>query len=64
MLWLSVYEKTYFLTKICCVFLAFNFPDLVWCWWHKLKQIFHTFFSLILKLFNLGNIILNSVSRR
>ena len=25
------------MTEIFCVFLAFIFPDLVWCWWHKIK---------------------------
>ena len=47
-----------------CVSLVFIFPDLVWCWWHIIKQIFYTFFRLILELFTLGKIIFNSASRR
>ena len=39
--------------------LAFIFPNLVWCWWHIIKQIFHDFSCLISKLFTLGNIIFN-----
>ena len=39
--------------------LAFIFPNLVWCWWHVIKQIFHDFSCLISKLFTLGNIIFN-----
>ena len=57
-------QKTYILTKICCVLLAFILPDLVWFLWHIIKQIFHVFFCLILKLCTLGNIIFNSASRR
>ena len=45
------------LTEIYCVLLAFIFLDFVWCWWHTIKQIFHTLFCLISKLFTLGNII-------
>ena len=48
------------MAEICCVLLAFIFPDLVWCWWHIIKQIFHALFCLISKLFTLGNIIFNS----
>ena len=33
-------KKTCVSTEICCVFLTFIFPDLAWCWWHKIKQIF------------------------
>ena len=51
------------LGPIFAVFLAFNFPDLVWCWWHIIKQVFHDFFCLISKLFTLS-IIFNSASRR
>ena len=50
-------KKTCVLTEICCLLLAFIFPDLVWCWWHIIKQIFHAFFCLISKLFTFGNII-------
>ena len=57
-------QKTYILTKICCVLLAFILPDLVWFLWHIIKHIFHVFFCLILKLCTLGNIIFNSASRR
>ena len=52
------------LTEIFCILLAFIFPDLVWCWWHIIKQIFHAFFCLVSKLFTLGNIIFNFASRR
>ena len=37
-------KKPCVLTKICCVLLVFTFPDLVWCWWHIIKQIFDAFF--------------------
>ena len=37
-------KKTCVLTEICYILLAFIFPDLVWCWWHIMKQIFHAFF--------------------
>ena len=57
-------QKTYILTKICCALLAFTLPDLVWFLWHIIKQIFHAFFCLILKLCTHGNIIFNSASRR
>ena len=57
-------KKTCVLTEICCVLLVFIFPDLVWCWWHIIKQIFHAFFCLISKLFTLGKIISNSALRR
>ena len=33
-------------TEICCALLVFIFVDLVWCWWHIIKQIFHAFFML------------------
>ena len=36
-------KRTYVLTVICCVLLIFIFPDLVWYWWHIIKQIFHAF---------------------
>ena len=50
----SVFTKiTCAVTEICYVLLAFIFPDLVW--WHKIKQIFHAFFSLMSKLFTLSN---------
>ena len=52
------------LTENCCVLLVLIFPDLVWCWCHIIKQIFHAFFCLISKLFTLSNIIFNSTSRR
>ena len=52
-------KKTCVVTEICCVLSALTFPDLVWCWWHMIKQIFHAFYSLILKLFALSNIIFN-----
>ena len=37
-------KRTCVLNEICCVLLAFITPDLVWCWWHIVKQIFHVFF--------------------
>ena len=55
-------KKTCVVTKIYCVLLAFILPDLVWCWWHIIKQIFHSFFCLISKLLTFGNIIFNSAS--
>ena len=33
-------SKTCVLTETCCVLLVFIFPDLVWCWWHIIKQIY------------------------
>ena len=36
-------KKTSVLTEMCFVLLAFIFPDLVWCYWHIIKQIFHAF---------------------
>ena len=50
-------KTTCVLTEICCVLLVFIFPDLVWCWWHIIKQIFHAFFCLTSILFTLGIII-------
>ena len=50
------------MTEICYALLDFIFPELVWCWWHIIKQIFHTFFCLILKLLTLGNIIFNKLA--
>ena len=44
-------KKTCDLTKICCVFLVFVLADLVWCWCHIMKQIFHALFCLISKIF-------------
>ena len=64
MLQFSFYEKTCVVTKICCALLAFIIPDLVCCCWHIIKQIPHSFFCLILKLFTLGNTIFNSILRR
>ena len=52
-------KETRVLNETCCLLLAFIFPDLVWCWWHIIKQIFHVFCCLISKLFTLGNIIFN-----
>ena len=57
-------KKTCVLSQICCALLAFIFPDLIWCWWHIIKQVFHAYFCLMSKLFTLGNIIFNSTSRR
>ena len=57
-------KKTCVLMEICCVLLAFIILDLVWCWWHIIKQIFQAFFCLLSKLFTLGNIIFKSASRR
>ena len=57
MLQFSFYEKTCVLTEVCCVLLAFIYPDLVWCCWHIVKQMFPAFF-LISKLLTLSNIIL------
>ena len=37
-------RKKLALTEICCALLALIFPDLVWCWWHIIKQIFMPFF--------------------
>ena len=48
------------LTEICLVLLALIFTDLVWCWWHIIKQIFKAFFCLLSKLFTLSNIIFSS----
>ena len=31
-------KKTCVVTEICCVLLAFIFPDFAWCWWHIIKQ--------------------------
>ena len=46
----SRFTKTYCVViEICCVLLAFTFPDLVWCWWCVKKQIFHALF-----LFNIN----------
>ena len=57
------YVVVQFLQKNLCFdrnllfcFVAFISPDLAWCWWHIIKQTFHAFFCLILKLFTLGNI--------
>ena len=55
-------KKTYVVAEICCVLLAFIFPDLAWCWWHITKQIFRLF-CLISKLFALSNVVFNSASR-
>ena len=68
-LWLRVkyvvvFTKKKVVTEICWVLLAFVFSDRAWYWWHILKQIFHTFFCLVTKLFTLGNIIFNSASLR
>ena len=60
MLRFSFYEKKLmFMTEICCVLLAFIFADLVWRWWHTIKQIFHAFLCLISTLFTLDNIKFN-----
>ena len=53
-------KKTCVLTKICCVLLAFIFPDLVWRWWHIINKYSMPFFGLISKLFTPDNIIFNS----
>ena len=61
----SVFTKIILcLSEICCVLSVFIFPDLSWCWWRIIKQIFYAFFSLISKLFTLGKIIFNCASRR
>ena len=57
-------KKTCVVTKMCCILLTLVFPDLLWCWWHIIKKIFHAIFCLISKLFTLGNSIFNSTSRR
>ena len=36
-------SKTCVMMEICCVLFTFIFPDLVWCWWHIIKQILYVF---------------------
>ena len=59
-----LWKKNCVVVETCCVLLVFMFPDLVWCWWHITKQIFHAFFFCIIsKLFSLDNVAFNSASR-
>ena len=55
-----MFEKTCVLTEICCFLLFFIFLDLVWCWWHIIKQIFHALFLFNIEIIppnNLNNLI-------
>ena len=52
-------KKTCALTEICCALLVFIFQILLGVG-GIIKQIFHAFFCLILKLYSLSNIIFNS----